>query len=230
MHKFFFSPSLMCADFLDIKSQINLLLDNKFEFLHLDVMDMQFVPNLALNFDLIKQLQNIPISKDIHLMVKNIPLALEQLHVRKDDYISFHIESSFDVKDMVDAIHRKGAHPGLVINPDTLVKNLRPHIPRVDLIHLMCAQTGFTGQCFIPDSYERAAKVVSLVQKLNPTVLVGVDGSIGFKQIELLSNLGVNVFVLGTTCLFKPDFKDQVKRFMKFKQRFLKTNHPNGIR
>ena len=213
-----FSPSLMCADPLKLGYQVQILNKNKFDLFHIDIMDMNFVPNIAIGFNIVKALQQFSIPKDIHLMVNNIPLALKNIPVRTGDYISFHIETSSSIIDNISAIRKLGAKPGLVINPETPLKTIYPFLTFIDIIHIMTIHPGFSGQSFIKTSYKRAKQVKSIILNQNKKVLLGADGGIGYEQIEKLAQYGVDVFVLGTTSLFKPHFEEQVKKLLAFRK------------
>lgn len=213
-----FSPSLMCADLLNLGYQTNILYQNGFDFFHIDVMDFHFVQNIALGFDIIRALKRIPVPKDIHLMVENVPVALKHIEVNSGDFISFHIETKSDIESNLKEIKKLGAKVGLVINPNTPLKTIYPFLSKVDLIHLMSVEPGFSGQPFQDFSYTRAQKLSFLISQQKRRILLGVDGGIGFEQIEKFHSLGVNIFVLGTTCLFTTHFEEQVAKFLVFKK------------
>lgn len=218
MNKRFFSPSLMCANMFDFLNQLEILENNKFDFFHLDIMDLNFVPNLALNFDTVNLLNKYNTPKDIHLMVKDVPLALKNLKVRPGDYISFHVEASDSIDEVINFIKGMGANPGLVINPSTDLSRLYPYFSKVKLIHVMTVEPGFAGQPFIDYSYDRVKMLKAKIQESGNDIIIGVDGGIGFEQIEKFNICGANLFVLGTTCLFRGDnFNNQVSNFIKFK-------------
>lgn len=215
----FFSPSLMCANLFKLKQELDILENNKFDFFHIDIMDLNFVPNLALNFEIVNLLNEYETPKDIHLMVRDVKLALRNLKVKSGDYISFHIEVDDNVDEILNLIEGMGANPGLVINPSTDLTKLYPYFSKAKLIHVMTVEPGFAGQPFIQYSYERVKELKSEIKKNGSNILIGVDGGIGFQQIKKFKVCGANLFVLGTTCLFKgDDLKQRVNEFLTFKK------------
>ena len=200
--------------------QLNILNNYEFDLLHVDIMDLNFVPNLALNFELTKDLIKYKIPKDIHLMVENVALALKKITVQKEDYISFHIETKKSINENIQTIRDMGAKPGLVISPNTPVDEIYSYLPLIDIVHVMTVQPGFEGQEFIKVSYDRVDGLLSKIKSFDiNSILLGVDGGIGIEQIKRFSKLGVSVFVLGTTCLFNnQDFENQAKLLLDLKK------------
>jgi ribulose-phosphate 3-epimerase len=185
-----------------------------FEMLHLDVMDLNFVPNLTLGFDMINKI-NSSIPKDIHLMVKDVPLAVERLQTKPTDYITFHIESGVDIQKTIELVKQK-AKVGLAISPDTPVESLYPYVNKIDLILIMSVYPGFAGQKFIEKSYERLKTLMMKLKEQGRDMIVGVDGGIGFEQITKFNAIGVNMFVLGTSTLYKGDLEQNILKFEEF--------------
>lgn len=228
MKQIMFSPSLMCADPLNLGYQLQILNKNKFDLFHIDIMDMNFIPNIALGFSVVKALNKFSTHKDIHLMVQNVPLTLKNIAVRTGDFISFHVETSTSIEDNIDSIRKLGARPGLVINPETAIEKIYPFLSFIDIIHIMTVNPGFSGQSFIHTSYDRVKQIKSIILSQNKRILLGVDGGIGYEQIGKLAQYGVDVFVLGTTCLFKSNFEKQVKKLLAFRKIQLKHYHHKG--
>lgn len=211
----------MCADQLRLADQIKSLEQAAFDFLHVDIMDMSFVPNLAMGFDVLKQLGGYHTPKDIHLMVKNVKLAIQKLQVSKEDYISFHVEAVDSPAEIISSIRKIGVHPGLVINPSTPLEKIFLYLDQVDIVHVMTVEPGFSGKPFISNSYKRVKKLKNEIMALSPQTLLGVDGGIGFEQIVKFQKAGASVFVLGTTSLFKSNFEEQLDLFKQFREDLL---------
>ncbi len=208
----------MCADPLRLGYQAQVLDKNKFDLFHIDIMDLNFVPNIALSFNTVKALDKFTIPKDVHLMVKDVPLALKNITVKAEDFISFHVETSTSIENNINLIRKLGARPGLVINPKTSIEKIRPYLTSIDIIHIMTANPGLSGQSFIPHSLDKAKQLRSIILNQNKKILLGADGGIGFEQIEKLIPCGVDIFVLGTTCLFNNNFEEQIKKLLVFKK------------
>jgi len=219
MDKLNFSPSLMCADILDLRNQTKLLKENGFDMVHLDVMDLHFVPNLALGFDLINALENLSIIRDIHLMVENVEKAFPMLKVNENDIVTFHMEAPADTDKTINMIKEK-SRVGLAISPDTPINRIFPFLDKIDLALLMSVRPGFAGQKFIVESYGRIKTLMNEVNKLTNKPLVSVDGGIGYEQITKFKALGANTFVLGTSTLFKGDLLTNLKQFSQFIKSF----------
>jgi len=218
-----FSPSLMCADQLNIQHDLDILVTNGFEMIHLDVMDLHFVPNLTLGFDIVNKLMAFPFVRDIHLMVDKLEIALERLDTRTSDLITFHIEAVNDVNRIINMIKAKGARPGISINPETPVEKIFPYLTSVDMVLLMSIHPGFSGQSFIEDAYSRAEELVTKLKEIKKELYISVDGGIGFEQIKKFSTIGANTFVLGTKSLFKKEtsLTENIKRFREFEATLL---------
>lgn len=215
MGQLVFSPSLMCGDLLNLESVLRVLRTHKFDYVHLDIMDGHFVPNITFGFDLINGVRGIP--RDIHLMVEHPELSVSSLHLSPDDLVTIHIESKDDIMSMVRLIHSFGSQAGLAISPTTPIKALRPFLDYIDHILIMTVNPGFAGRPFVETSYKRAQELVDMIGVAFSDISIGVDGAIGFKEIEMFSELGVTHFVLGTTALFKGDLNERAAVITDFK-------------
>ena len=217
MKKLYFSPSVMCGDLLNLQRDIDLLAAGGFEYFHMDVMDLNFVPNITLGFDLINQLAKQPTPLDIHLMVNNVKLAVERLKSRPEDIITFHVEVPVDTVEMIDLIKQK-SKVGLSLSPDTPASTVEPFIKDLDLVLLMSVYPGFAGQPFQEKVYAKAKEVSEMAAEAGRKILINVDGGIGYEQIQKFSVNGANMFVLGTKSLYKGNMGEDIKRFNDFRQ------------
>ncbi len=218
MKKRLFVPSLMCADQLHLGDEIDLLMKYGFNEFHLDIMDLNFVPNITLGFDVIERIKEYNIMRDIHLMVKDVDTAIENLSLCNKDSVSVHIENNIDFRKIFNKIRSSGARVGLVISPNTPIVLLKDYINEIDLIHVMCVLPGFSSQEFIQGSYQRVEQLKELLIKSNKKIRIGVDGGISFEQIIAMNKRDVDVYVLGTSTLFKQDLEGQIKKFLLFKK------------
>lgn len=190
----------MCGDLLNLSKDINVLKQHGIEYLHLDIMDGHFVPNITLGFDLVNAIRE---PKDIHLMVNRVDLAIERLELSPQDIVTFHVEAQGDAKEYVHSIKSKGAQAGIAINPDTPLSELLPLLSIVDHVLVMTVDPGFAGSQFRPVAVHKLKEIATLLEQEGRTVSLGVDGAIGHREIEELTMLGADHFVLGTTALFK---------------------------
>lgn len=206
----------MCANLLNLERDITLLQRSDIPYLHVDIMDFNFVPNLTIGFDLLNQLERFPMVKDIHLMVKDVEKAIDRIHLPPGNTISFHVESTTNVDYIIDKINAKGYRAGLVLSPETPVSAIEPYIEKIALIYIMCVQPGYAGQQFISDSYRKVVSLKGILNNISSSPLIGVDGGIGFEQIRKFHNLGVDIFVLGTSTLFKDNLALQLAKLKSF--------------
>lgn len=211
-----YSPSIMCADQLNLENDIRLLERYKMDYLHIDVMDLHFVPNITLGFDLINKLKPFRLKKDIHLMVKNIVKAVNLIKLNEGDIVSFHPESGVDITSTIRHIKNKGYKVGLVINPETDFRIIFSHLNELEIVHFMCVSPGFAGQKFITSSYDKVNDFITILRNKANMLLVGVDGAIDYKQIETFYKIGVNLFVLGSSALFKGNLEKQLQKLSVF--------------
>jgi ribulose-phosphate 3-epimerase len=216
MDKYNFSPSLMCADILDLRNQTKLLMENGFEMFHLDVMDLHFVSNLALGFDSVNDLGELAIIRDVHLMVEDVAKAFSLLKLNNHDLVTFHFEAPVETEQTINLIKEK-SRVGLAISPDTPIEKIFPYLDKLDLVLLMSIYPGFAGQKFMVESYDRAESLMKQINQLTNKPLVSVDGGVGYEQVTKFKMLGANTFVLGTSTLFKGDLLTNLKQFAGFR-------------
>ncbi|MCT4398525.1 ribulose-phosphate 3-epimerase [Pediococcus ethanolidurans] len=194
-------PSLMCADFSKIKTEVETLENANVDIFHMDVMDGDFVPNLALgreDYETVRKLTNKPM--DVHLMVQN-PANFVNLFVSLGaDIIYIHPEADQQPAKTIDSIRLKGKHPGIAINPGTSIAMVEELIPLVDYVLVMTVHPGFSGQKYLNYVDTKIKELVKL-QRLNSFKLM-VDGAISPEKINALSEVGVNGFIVGTSSLF----------------------------
>lgn len=215
MKKLTFSPSLMCGNHLNIEKDLQILRKHNFDYVHLDIMDGHFVPNITFGYDLVNAVQGIP--RDIHLMVEHPEVCIRSLKLQDGDLVTLHIETKGDIKGVIEDIRSAGAQVGLALSPSTPVDAVEPFIKHIDHILIMTVHPGFSGAPLIEGSYGRVAKLVRMVKASCSDVTVGVDGAIGFPEIELFSALGVTHFVLGTTALFRGELQKQAELVTNYK-------------
>lgn len=204
------APSILSADFMNMEQDIHMLERGGTDFIHVDVMDGHFVPNLTLGVPFVKQLKRITtIPLDVHLMISN---PLEQLDWYLEagaDWVSVHMEALHDdseVRTVIERIRRAGAHPALTLKPDYPIESLEPYIADLDMVLVMSVFPGFSGQSYIEGSEERVAKVAEMAARLNPELLIEVDGGISAQRTAgLVCAQGADVLVAGSGVFAQSD-------------------------
>ena len=204
------APSILSADFMNMERDIHMMERGGTDFIHVDVMDGHFVPNLTLGVPFIKQLKRITtIPLDVHLMISN---PLEQLDWYLEagaDWVSVHMEALRDDEEVRQAIERirlAGAHPALTVKPDYPIEELEPYIADLDMVLVMSVFPGFSGQSYIEGSEMRVACVAEMAKRLNPGLLIEVDGGISAQRTAgLVCAQGADVLVAGSGVFAQSD-------------------------
>lgn len=199
------SASMMCSDLIDLKETIRIFEDQGIEYLHIDMMDGNFVPNFGLGVDYIRglrKLTNIPL--DLHLMIKDPEYKLQWIGIKETDIVSIHYESSFQVQRVLDWLAPFGCKRFLAINPATPVNSLEEVLDYIDGINLLMVNPGFAGQKMVPSTLKKTEKVMELLRhEKREDIIIEVDGNITLENAKILRNIGASIFVAGTSCLFK---------------------------
>jgi len=194
------APSILAADLSNLAQQIRLTEMGGADWIHCDVMDGQFVPNLTFGpiiVDAVKRSTHLPV--DVHLMIRNPDKLLENFIKAGANYLTVHYEEVVHLNRTVNKIKELGCKPGVSINPSTPVQSLEDIAEYVDLVLLMSVNPGFGGQSFIPNVIKKIKELVILRKKLNANFLIEIDGGIDNKTILPALKAGVDVFVTGSS-------------------------------
>ncbi len=197
------SPSILSADFMNLGRDIRMLEQGGTDFIHVDVMDGHFVPNLTMGVPVVSQLKKITdIPLDVHLMISN---PLEQLDWYLDagaDFVTVHMEAlegEAQVREFIARTRAAGARPALTLKPDYPVEELEPFIADLDMVLVMSVFPGFSGQSYIEGSEDRVGKVAEMAKLLNPNLLIEVDGGVSAERTAgLVCAQGADVLVAGS--------------------------------
>ncbi|PTQ82703.1 ribulose-5-phosphate 3-epimerase [Trichococcus patagoniensis] len=194
-------PSMMCADFSNLQKDTKELDQAGTDIFHIDFMDGSFVPNFGMglqDFELVRSSTKKLV--DVHLMIQNPGKYVEMFADLGADIIYIHPEADQQVARTLDTIRNKGKQAGLAINPGTSVETIQGLLPLVDYIMVMTVNPGFAGQKYLDYVNPKIEKLVELGKIFDFKVMV--DGAISPEKVDLLSNMGVTGFVLGTSALF----------------------------
>ena len=208
------SPSVLAADFSDLRSEIQKVESAECDMLHLDVMDGMFVPNISFGMPVIAALR--PHSKllfDVHLMIEDPIRYIKDFVKAGADSITFHYESCNDQKAVIEEIRKYGVRVGISIKPQTPAFVLEPFLPSVDMVLVMTVEPGFGGQKLIPDTLSTVRQVKDMAAFMKAPIDIQVDGGITPENAHLAVEAGANVLVAGSAIFRAEDVKEAVRRF-----------------
>lgn len=192
------APSLLSANFANLEKDIQMLNKSEADWLHLDIMDGVFVPNISFGLPVVsavKKLSNNPL--DVHLMIVKPENYFEDFAQAGADYISFHIEASTHVHRSIQLLKKLGVKAGLVLNPHTPVSLLEEVIEDLDYVLLMSVNPGYSGQKFIERTYKKIEKLKQLINESGSKAIIQVDGGVNTTNAKALYQAGADVLVAG---------------------------------
>lgn len=199
------APSILSADFTNLSQQIRLVEMAGADWIHCDVMDGHFVPNITFGpfiVEAVNRITHLPL--DVHLMIEKPELYIKDFIDAGADYITVHYEEVVHLNRVINQIKELGAKAGVVINPATPVQSIRDVAEYIDLLLIMSVNPGFGGQQFIPNTIRRIHEAVELREKFRAKFLIEIDGGINTQTIKITSDAGADVFVAGAS-IFKSE-------------------------
>ncbi len=205
------APSILSADFGKLDEEIKSICDGGCDYVHVDVMDGHFVPNLTIGPVVVKSVaKSASKPLDIHLMVENNTFFVELFAPLKPKFISFHIEEEKHPHRLIQKIKSYGIKPAIVLNPHTPPEAIEYLLDDLDMVLLMSVNPGFGGQSFIPDVIEKARKLKAMINARGLKTLIEVDGGVNDKNIKELENAGVDVVVAGNYVFSANSYKQAI--------------------
>ena len=210
------APSILSADFSILKDEITAVQDAGGDWIHVDVMDGHFVPNITMGPIIVKaakKVTSLPI--DVHLMIENPDRYIHDFVKAGATLISVHAEACLHLNRTIQIINESGARAGIALNPSTPLSSIEWMLEHIDFVLIMSVNPGFSGQTFIPNSIDKIKELRKMIRDRGLNTLVQIDGGVNEETIKEVSLAGADVFVAGSAIFGKNDYKEAIDGFIK---------------
>ncbi len=212
----YIAPSILSADFSKLGDEIQSVEQAGADWIHVDVMDGHFVPNITIGPLIVKAARrttSLPL--DVHLMIENPDRYIEDFAKAGADLISVQVEACIHLNRTIQMIKSLDLRAGVVLNPSTSLSAIEWILEDVDFVMIMSVNPGFGGQKFIPNSIDKIRALRKMIQDRGLSILIEIDGGVNEKTIKNISDAGVDVFVAGSAIFKSPDYKETISKFRK---------------
>ena len=214
MNDYIIAPSILSADFANLGKDVSDVIDAGADFIHFDVMDNHYVPNLTVGPMVCKSLRDYGIKAtiDVHLMISPVDEIIPDFAEAGANYITFHPEATKHVDRTIKLIKDHGCQPGVVLNPATNVSILEYCLDQIDMVLLMSVNPGFAGQKFIESTYDKIVEVREMIDAVNPSIRLEVDGGLNLENIGKAARSGADTFVAGSAIFNSENYKKTISQ------------------
>ncbi|MEQ1721913.1 MAG: ribulose-phosphate 3-epimerase [Pseudobdellovibrio sp.] len=199
MSKVLVAPSILSADFSDLRNEMNKVTEAGADWLHIDVMDGNFVPNLTLGMPIVKSIKpHAKIPLDVHLMIERPERYIEEFISAGSDYLTLHVESTSVLEESLKKIRSLGAKAGITLKPKTKLVDIKPYLALVDLVLVMTVEPGFGGQSFMQEQVNKISELKKWREEGLGNYLIEVDGGVAEGTVKVCLDAGADVLVAGS--------------------------------
>ena len=213
------SPSLMCADPLNLQADIEKLDALGVEYIHLDFMDNKSVPNLTLDTTLVKAVKGVlkNMKRDIHIMAFEPEQFFDRMEIGNGDIVSVHYEACDNLREVLSEIRSRGASPFVAISPDTKPEVITDYLDDIDGVVVMTVYPGFAGRPIVEGSFEKLSAVRKLIDDSGRDIILEVDGHVSWDLCQKMRQCGADLFVAGSSSIYGKGLKleDSVPKMME---------------
>ena len=204
------APSSLSCDYMNMQRDFEACKENGVKWLHVDIMDGHFVPNLSFGYSLVKSMRPVTdLVLDVHLMIDTPIKYAENFCKAGADYLTIHVEADTpeNIRKTLELIRSLGVKPGIVVKPKTPAEAIEEYLPMVDMVLVMTVEPGFGGQKFMADMMPKVKKLREMLDKVNPDCHLEVDGGVDLNTVKECKANGANVFVAGSAYFGAADKK-----------------------